>query len=526
MPTELDLPAQEVPKDVEDIPTEPELPAEVVLRDVESIPTDTSVPLEVSPQEAPRDMEINPPEIRVTGAHVIDTVHAPQDNLVEPAVEPSPNSTLEPGLLDSVQEAAAGHSANASSAINDVRLFVRDQFLAKQTTGQLEGILAQHMTLNEPLVAPPSTQVPSANGGEPQNAQSPPETDQADTNSPQMVQLVQEMTPAVASAPSQEAEVVQMEVAQPSQLQATSPENGSAPTQDAELVQLETLQPHELQEATPAYESIVTQDAELAQVETMQPHELRHTTPADTSFSSQYVEPVQMETLQPHEVQRGLSTKVEPPSSPRSLDLEDKDLSAAAEAFSDVVAPVALSDFTAEEVGHELSPAAAASNNAAAGSCVEGATTGKGLEDLRLHLRTAIIGAVEKKTLTDLLTSAWEATERGAGQGMESDALEEANETRPVARRSVKDRKPTAHVKKTGALPLEEDEDEEETISLPAAAAPLSPVPLFFDDSMQVRSSGEAWAPEVETLRSETLALRDRTEKLEAMLMKLMAERS
>lgn len=231
------------------------------------------------------------------------------------------------------------------------------------------------------------------------------------------------------------------------------------------------------------------------------------------------------------------STKVEPPNSPRDIPLDD-------ELQTDT--PAALSNSEAA--------------TRAGGNNELGQADG-GSENLRAHLRQAISAAVENETLEDLLRQAWRADASSApphppppdsapAQQVQDGATRD--EVSPSADLPQQQRWLSEMERQLQDMHTKLDEVSEQktqvhdrlkevhnqvhhTHSKIGEATLCQKAPLQVPSqpiSQPVNSQTDAppppngaWIPEVETLRSETVALRDRTEKLEAMLMKLMADR-
>lgn len=117
-------------------------------------------------------------------------------------------------------------------------------------------------------------------------------------------------------------------------------------------------------------------------------------------------------------------------------------------------------------------------------------TTDEGLESLRLHLRQAIVTAVENQSVEDLIRRAWEPGENDADVQAPGKRTEDGAMYRHEYQKDLR---------KEDKLPS--------PLSTIASEATLRIEAARTDD----------WHPEVESLRSETVALRDRTEKLESI---------
>lgn len=158
-----------------------------------------------------------------------------------------------------------------------------------------------------------------------------------------------------------------------------------------------------------------------------------------------------------------------------------------------------------------------ASNAGKATEQSNGATDGNppgddGLETLRLQLRQAITQATEQTTLQDLLAKAWEAAEQ--------ESHERAPNHEGVLAGKVAAQRPSAE-------PMTKPSADEAVPSPVQDQSSLDPLQFSATSSFfqSEQRSGDAWVSEVDALRSETVALRDRTAKLETMLMQLLNEK-
>lgn len=171
---------------------------------------------------------------------------------------------------------------------------------------------------------------------------------------------------------------------------------------------------------------------------------------------------------------------------------------------------------------------------------------GAGLEDLRLQLRRGITDAITTSTLGDLLRKAWETGEQGKAQSprhaddiavvtvgsepaLASDSvvgqseqqvlvaveeLEDAKtvgESRPGQR---EERVPTGYAQPQAPL----------SPPPPPPPPPAAPPPPTGPPPPVGDPQRGAWIPEVQSLREETVSLRQRTEQLETLLSKLLAD--
>jgi len=159
-------------------------------------------------------------------------------------------------------------------------------------------------------------------------------------------------------------------------------------------------------------------------------------------------------------------------------------------------------------------PAQQDASNAGCSTCKateqsNGATDGNppgddGLETLRLQLRQAITQATEQTTLQDLLAKAWEAAEQ--------ESHERAPNHDGVLAGKVAAQSPSAE-------PMTKPSADEAVPSPVQDQSSLDPLQFSATSSFfqSEQRSGDAWVSEVDALRSETVALRDRTAKLETM---------